>query len=151
MLNAVGRAPMAPKRTFFSPRTMRQTAANHCQVRLELSGVRRLGVQRRQRVGDAVLLQVVADRHLAAEAVAAEGDAHLAGRVGRGLDQHGHLQVGEADGVGQAALFAEVRQRDDQAVDLRRMLLEQRGALLGVLVGFHRAVRGYFRSAARSA
>jgi hypothetical protein len=38
--------------------------------------------------------------------------------VGRGLDQHRHLQVGEAERIGEAALFAEVGQRDDDAVDL---------------------------------
>ena len=60
------------------------------EVGLELGRVRRFGVQRGERVGDAVLLEVVADRHLAAEAVAAEGDGHLAGVVGRGLDEDGH-------------------------------------------------------------
>ena len=38
------------------------------------------GVQRRQRIADAVLAQVVADRHLAAEAVAAVLDRHAARR-----------------------------------------------------------------------
>ena len=124
---------------------MRQTAANHCEVGLELVGVGGFGVQRGERVGDAVLLEVVADRHLAAEAVAAEGDGHLAGCVGRGLDEHGNAEVGEAEGVGEAALFAEVGQGDDDAVDFGGVLLEERGALLGVFVGFDRAVRGLFR------
>ena len=75
----------------------------------------------------------------------------LPGVVGRGLDQHRHAQIGEAERVGQAALFAEVRQRDDDAVDLVGMLLEQRGALLGVLVGLDRAVGGLVGRAARSA
>ena len=54
----------------------------------------------------------------------------------------GTLQVGEADGIGQAALLAEVRQRDDDAVDLGGVLLEERGALLRVLIGLDCAVGG---------
>ena len=145
MLKAVGRAPMAPKRTLRRPRTMRQTAANQARSALNSCGVGGFGVQRGERVGDSVLLEVVADRHLAAEGVAAEGDAHLAGRVGRGLDEDGHAQVGEAEGVGEAALFAEVGQGDDDAVDLVGVLLEEGGALLGVFVGFDRAVGGDVR------
>ncbi len=60
--------------------------------------------------------------------------------IGRSLDQHRHAQIGEPQRIGQPALLAEVRQRDDDAVDLRSVLLEQRRALLGVLVGLDRAV-----------
>ena len=98
-----------------------------------------------QRVGNSILLQVVADRHLAAERIAPEGDAHLARRVGRRLDQHRNAQIGEADRIGQAALFAEVRQRDNQPVYLGSVRLEQRRALLRVLVSLHRAVCGDIR------
>jgi hypothetical protein len=101
-------------------------------------------VQGGERVGDAVLLEVVADGHLAAEAVAAEGDGHLAGGIGRGLDEDGDVEVGEAEGVGEAALFAEVGQGDDDAVDLVGVLLEEFGTLLGVFVGLDRAVGGDF-------
>ena len=66
--------------------------------------------------------------HLAAEAVAAHGDGHGVGAVGRGLHQHRNLEPGEADGVHDAALLAEVGQRDDDAVDLVGVLLEQLGA-----------------------
>ena len=65
--------------------------------------------------------------------------------VRRGLDQHGNAQIGQTQRVGEAALLAEVRQRDDDAVDLGSMLFEQRSALLGVLIGFDRAVRGLLR------
>ena len=75
MLKAVGRAPIAPMRTLLEAAHNAADRREPRQVGLELGRVRRLGVQRRQRVGNAVLLQVVADRHLAAEAVAAEGDA----------------------------------------------------------------------------
>jgi hypothetical protein len=112
------------------------------EVRLELGRVGGLGVQLGERVGDAVLLEVVADGHLSAEAVAAEGDGHLAGVVGRGLDEDGDLEVGETEGVGEAALFPEVGQGDDDAVDLGGVLFEQSGALLGVLVALDGAVGG---------
>ena len=48
------------------------------------------------------------------------GDGHVVGAVGRGLHQHRNLEPGKADGVDNAALFAEVGQRDDDAVDLVR-------------------------------
>ena len=115
------------------------------EVGLELGGVGGFGVQGGEGVGDAVLLEVVADGHLAAEGVAAEGDAHLAGGVGRGLDEDGDVEVGEAEGVGEAALFAEVWQGDDDAVDFLGVLLEELGALLGVFVGFDGPVRGLLR------
>ena len=94
---------------------------------------------------DAILPQIVADRHLAAEAVAAEGNAHLAGIVRRRLDQNRHAQIGQPNGIGQTALLAEVRQRDDDAVDLIGMLFEERGAGLRLFVGLHRAEGGLLR------
>ena len=115
------------------------------QVGLELGRVRGFGVQGREGVRDAVLLQVVADRHLAAEAIATEGDGHLASGVGCGLDKDRNVEVGEAEGVGEATLFAEVWQRDDDAVDFLRVKLEELGALLCILVGFDRSMRGHFR------
>ena len=62
------------------------------------------------------------------------------GAVGRGLHQHRNLETGKPDRVHDAALFAEVRQREDDAVDLFRVLLEKLGAMLCFGVGFHRAV-----------
>ena len=108
--------------------------------------LRRFSVQRRQRVGDAVLHQVVAGAHLAAEAVAARGDGHGVGAVGRGLHQHRNLQAREADGIDDAALFAEVRQGNDDAVDLFGVLLEKLRAVLRLGIGFHRAVLRIFRA-----
>jgi hypothetical protein len=68
---------------------------------------------------DAVLHQVVTGAHLAAEAVAARGDGHGVALVGRGLHQHGNLEAGETECVGDdAPLVAEVWQGDDDAVDL---------------------------------
>ena len=87
------------------------------QVFGELRRIGALGVQRGDRVRNAVLPQIVAGRHLAAEAVAAERNGHLLGIVGRGLDQHRHVQIRQAQGIGNGALFAEVRQGHDDAVD----------------------------------
>ena len=146
MLKAVGRAPMAPMRRFLSPFTMRQTCGEPLEIGLELGRRQALGVQRGQRVGNAVLHHVVAGAHLAAEAVAARGDGHGVGAVGRGLHQHRNLQPGEPDRIDDAALFAEVGQRDDDAVDLFGVLLEQLRAVLRLGVGFHRAVFRFFRA-----
>jgi hypothetical protein len=112
------------------------------EVGLELGGVGGFGVERGEGVGNAVLLEVVTNRHLAAEAIAAEGDLHFSGGVGCGLDEDGDVEVGEAEGVGEAALFTEVGQGDDDAIDLGGVGFEERGAFLSVLVGFDCAVRG---------
>ena len=63
------------------------------QILAKFRGIGPLGVQRRQRVRNAVLRQVVAGRHLAAKAVAAVRDGHLRRRIRRGLHQHGHAQI----------------------------------------------------------
>jgi len=46
-------------------------------------------VQRGERVGNLVLHEVVTGAHLAAEAVAADGDGHGVRAIGRGLDKTG--------------------------------------------------------------
>ena len=91
-------------------------------------GIGGFGVQGGERVRNAVLLEVIAGAHLAAEAVAAVADGHQAGGIGRGLHQHGHVEVGQAQGVGDGALVAEIRQRDDDAVDVVAAALEEVGA-----------------------
>ena len=116
------------------------------QVFGELGRVGALGVQRGDRVRNAVLPQIVAGRHLAAEAVAAERDRHLAGIVRRGLDQHRHVQIGQAQGIGDGPLFAEVRQGHDHAVDAIAIAFEQVGAAPGLFPGFDRSVFAFFRS-----
>ena len=102
------------------------------QIGGELRRREALGMQRGQRVGNLVLHQVVTGAHLAAEAVAADGDGHLFGAVGRGLHQHRNPQAAEADGVHNAALFAEVGQSDDDAVNLVGMLFEELGAAFAI-------------------
>jgi len=86
-------------------------------------------VQRRQRVGNAILREVIAGRHLAAKAVATRLDRHLADLVGKSLHQHGHVEVGQSDRVGNASLLAKVGQCDEDAIDLFSVRLEQRCAL----------------------
>ncbi len=117
-------------------------AADRCEpgeVLREALGVGRRGVQRGDGVRDAVLLHVVAGRHLAAEAIAAIGDLHVVGAVGRRLHQHRHLQRGVADGIDDAALLAEVRERDEDAVDLVAMLAEELRATARFIRSLYRA------------
>ena len=49
-----------------------------------------------------------------------------------GLHQHRHAELGAVQGVDDAQLVAEVGQRDDHAVDLGAVLVEEVGALAGV-------------------
>jgi hypothetical protein len=81
-----------------------------------------------ERVADAVLLQVVAGRHLAAEAVAPVLDRHQRRRVWRRLHQDRHVQVGHPERVRNAPLVAEVGQRHDDAVDRVPVPPEEVGA-----------------------
>jgi hypothetical protein len=97
------------------------------------------GVQAGQGEGDAVLAQVVADRHLAAEGVAAVGLMVIfAGSSLKAWISTGTSQPRPAQRVGDRALVAEVGQRHQHAVDLPRVLLEQVGALVRVGQRFHR-------------
>ncbi len=82
----------------------------------------------------------VADGHLAAERVAAGVDAHLRGLVGGRVDEHRHVQAGEAQCFRHSALVAEVRQGHDDAVDVVAVLPEEVGAGLGLVATLHGAV-----------
>jgi hypothetical protein len=94
---------------------------------------RRHGVERRQRIRDAVLAEVVADRHLAAEAVAALVDGHARTVVGKCVHEHWHVETGPSQRVGHGPFVAEVRQRHEDAIDLVAMQSEQISA--GARVG----------------
>jgi hypothetical protein len=85
-------------------------------------------VQPRQGERDAVLPEIVADRHLAAEAVAPVRDGHDFGIVVESMDEHGHAQPGPSKGVGHAAFVAEIGEADEDAVDAFGILAEQVGA-----------------------
>ena len=116
------------------------------EVLLERLGIGRFGVQRGERIRDAILREIVAGGHLAAEAVAAVGDAHLGGGIGRGLDEYGDVQSGPAQRVGDGAFVAEIGQRHDDAVDFGGVLLEQVGAEVRFGQRFDGAVAGLFGS-----
>ena len=108
---------MLPIRRFFSPFLTRQTAANFARSSRNSSesGSYRVGL--RQRVRDPVLAQVVACRHLSAEAVAPMRNRHLLRRVRRGLHEHRHVEIGQSQCVCNGALVPEIGQRDNYAVD----------------------------------
>jgi hypothetical protein len=118
------------------------TAGRHelPQIGAELLARRIHRVVAGQREWNAVLQQVVAGRHLAAERVAAVGDGHQAGLVGEGLHEHRHVEAGPPQGVRDGPLVAEVRQGDDHAGNPLPMLLEQLGALRGILERLDAAV-----------
>jgi len=116
------------------------------QVGAETVGLRINGVQRRQAEGDAVLTQVVAQRHLAAEAIAPPLQVHLGRIVRESVNEHRHAQVGEAQRVGDAALVAEVGQRDQHAVNLVAVRAEQLGAGVRFRQALHAAESGVLRA-----
>ncbi len=73
--------------------------------------------------------------------------------IGRGLHEDRHLQRGIADGVGDTALVAEVRQGNDDAVDFIAVFAEEIAAAArlfmsfdGTVLRFFRAQRDYFDS-----
>ena len=103
------------------------------QVGAEFLALRVGRVRLGERVLDAVLLEIVAVRHLAAERVATVLDRHVLGVVGECLEQDGHVEFGPAQGVGDGAFVAEVGQRDQHAVDLVAVGAEEVGAAAGFL------------------
>ena len=56
------------------------------------------------------------------------GDQHARGRVWSGLHQDGNAEIRPAQRVGDGAFVAEVRQRDDDAVDFFAVFFEEVGA-----------------------
>ena len=126
--------------------TTRQTPAEIAEVLAERRGLGVHGVLGGEGVADAVLGQVVARRHLAAEAVAAMLDAHPARLVGKRVNEHRHVQPGQAQGIRDSPLVAEVRQGDEDAVDLSAVGLEELGALLRVGPRLHRPVLRLLRA-----
>ena len=102
----------------------------------------------RQRIADPVLAQVARARHLPAEGIPPVGGGHFGGVVGEGLDQHRHVQPGPAQGVGDRGFLAEVRERDENPVDLLAVRLEQFGALARIRDAEHGAVLGVLRGQA---
>ena len=79
---------------------------------------------RRERVGDAVLAQIVADAHFSAETVSSLVDGHVRRVIRESVHQHRYIEAGEPYGIGDGALVAKIRQRDQDAVYLVTVLLE---------------------------
>ena len=103
-------------------------------------------MQRGERIRNAVLREIVAGRHLAAEAVAAVAMVILPGSSGVAWISTGTCRSARRKRIGDGALVAEVRQRDDDAVDLDSRLRSETGRrTAGLLPGFDRAVLAFFR------
>src|SRR5437868_546228 len=62
------------------------------------------------------------------------------------MHEHGYIEPGHANRLRDRALVAEVRQRDDDAVDIVAMLLEQRRTRLGFVAAFDGAVIRFLRA-----
>ena len=109
------------------------------QVRLEL----RIAGQDRVLLGDgerdAVLIEVVGQRNLAAERIPALRHVELVRLVGVRLHQHRHGELRQLDAVGDAAFRRKDRQQDQDAVDAVTVGAEVRRPLLGVVPGLQRA------------
>lgn len=99
----------------------------------EIIAIYGIGVEACVGEGDAVLVEVVAHRYLAAEGVASAVEVHLVVLVVACLHEYGHVEFGAADGVDDSYLEAEIGQRDNNAVDFLAMLTEEVGALHSVL------------------
>ena len=56
------------------------------------------------------------------------------------------MQVSQTQGIGNRALFTEVRQSHDDAVDAVAILFEEVGTAPGLFPGFDRSVLALFRS-----
>ena len=104
------------------------------------------GVLRGDGVRDSILHEVIAGRHLAAEAVTAMGYLHGLFAIGRGLHEDRHLQRGIADGVGDTAFVAEVRQGYDDAVDFIAVFAEEIAAAARLFMSFDGTVLRFFRA-----
>ena len=106
----------------------------------EARGVGRM--LRRQRVADAILAQVVADAHLAAETIAAPVDGHMHWIVRECVHEHRHVKSGKSYCIGNGALVAKIRQRHEYAVYLVTVLPEHLATQPSFRQGLNRAVGG---------
>ena len=87
------------------------------------------------REGDAILIEVVADGNLAAEGIAAAVEVHLVVLIVAGLYQHRYVQFGTTDGIDDAHLVAEIRQRNDDSIDFIAVLTEEFSTFDAVFYG----------------
>src|SRR5271157_4695095 len=64
-------------------------------------------------------------------------DLHRLRAVWRGLHQHRNLQPGKPNRIDNGPLLAEIRKRDDDAVDFLGVLLEEFGAVARIIRSLH--------------
>lgn len=96
-------------------------------------------MQSRETERNLVLTQVIAHRYLAAARVPPALHGEMVQIVRICLHQHRNLQTGEPERIGNGPLVAEVRKRNQNAVDLCAVGAEQIGAGAGVGPCFDRA------------
>ena len=89
--------------------------------------------------GNAILVQVIAYGDFSTECVAPGVEVYLVVLVVTSLYENRHIQLGTRYGVDNTNLKAEVRQGDDDAVNLITVLAEELGTLLTVGNGLHGA------------
>ena len=90
-----------------------------------------------------ILAQVVANRNLAAEGIAAALDVESRQVIGIGLHQNRDIQPGKFDGISHAFFVAEIGQNDQHAFDAVTVGFEQVGAGFGMGIGFDGAEFGF--------
>ncbi len=101
-----------------------------------------IGVEGGVGEGNVILIEVVAHRDLAAESVTTAVEVHLIVLIVTGLHEHGHVEVGIADGIDDANLETEVRQRHHDTVDLVAVLAELLRNLQAILTGLNATASG---------
>ena len=81
-----------------------------------------ISMQSGVRKGNAILIEVVTNADLTTEGITARIEVYLVVLVVAGLYQYGDIQVSITDGVDDTNLETEVRQRDDDTINLVAML-----------------------------
>ena len=94
-------------------------------VLLELLAIDAVGVEAGEREGNAILIEVVADRDLAAECIATAVEVNLVVVVVTGLHKHGHIQFGTEDGIDDTNLITKVRKTHQNAINLVAVCAEE--------------------------
>ena len=95
--------------------------------------VNAVGVEGGVGEGNAILIEVVADRNLSTESITALVECHFIILVVTSLYQNRNAKVGHRDSVNYANFKTEVGQRHDDTVNLITVLTEEFGALQSIL------------------
>src|SRR5262249_23185786 len=112
------------------------------QVRPELRTIRVHGMHAGQRITQAVLFQIIADRHFAAEAVASVPNRHLLAFVIERMNEHWNVKVGPTQRVSYCAFISEIGQCHQYSAYLVTMSFEQIGAFLRIVERLDRSKLG---------